>query len=184
MNQWWEGYALQMQSQIESADYPTLVESYLLATLARQNQLQLPSWFIEATSVEEDLVDPLKLIGGVEEVSDTIFKLAARGVDNHSSVRRMKLPDSPKWKPAQDSIRDDSDVSIEPLAYRVPSECFYIRYGSFSNYLWFKDLSEANGGDLSKLVTLRGVERNVSGRVEKQLAFRMTQLSRILEALW
>lgn len=180
MNQWWEGYALQMQSQIESADYPTLVESYLLATLARQNQLKLPSWFIEATSVEEDLVDPLKLIGGVEEVSDTIFKLAARGVDNHSSVRRMKLPDSPKWKPAQDSIRDDSDVSIEPLAYRVPSECFYIRYGSFSNYLWFKDLSEANGGDLSKLVTLRGVERNVSGRVEKQLAFRMTQLSRIL----
>ena len=124
----------------------------------------------EATSVE-DLVDPLKLIGGVEEVSDTIFKLAARGVDNHSSVRRMRVPDSPKWKPALDSIRDDSDVSIEPLAYRVPSECFYIRYGSFSNYLWFKDLSEANGRDLSKLVALRGLNGTSRGELRSNLLF-------------
>ena len=79
-------------------------------------------------------------------------------------------------------VHDEIDDSnpIEPIASRVPPECFYIRYGSFENYLWFKDLSEANGGDISKLVTLRGVERNISGRVERQLAFRMTQLSRVL----
>ena len=180
LTQWWESFVNDMQDQISRADYPTTVESYLLATLARQNQLPLPGWFVRTQEVEDHLVDALKLIGGVEEVSDTIFRLAASGVQNHSSITAQALPDPPKWKvPNLPAIEDGMKV-VEPIADRVPPECFYIRYGSFSNYLWFKDLSEANGGDISKLVTLRGIERNVSGRVEKQLAFKMTQLSRVL----
>jgi len=177
---WWEGYLAQMQTQIDRADYPTVVESYLLATLARQNQMPLPAWFLEADQVDDHVVDTLKLIGGAEEVSDSIFRLAAAGIQNHSSIVGQALPEAPIWQPVKVTDPANLPKDVESIASRVPPECFYIRYGSFSNYLWFKDLSEANGGDISKLVTLRGVERNLSGRVENQLAFRMTQLSRVL----
>lgn len=177
---WWDGYMWAVQNQIAKADYPTVVESYLLATLARQNQLPLPESFIERDDVEDNLVDALKLIGGAEEVGEAIFRLAAVGVPTDFSSSRKELPKPPTWTPVEVHDEIDDSNPIEPIASRVPPECFYIRYGSFENYLWFKDLSEANGGDISKLVTLRGVERNISGRVERQLAFRMTQLSRVL----
>lgn len=177
---WWEGYVEGIRAQIEVADYPTTVESYLLATLARQNQMPLPPWFLEPQKVEDQLIDNLKLIGGAEEASETLFRIAVAGAQDHSNVAGIDLPDPPIWDPLKLPKEVAGDHPVEPIASRVPPECFYIRYGAFSNYLWFKDLSEANGGDISKLVTLRGVERNVSGKVEKQLAFRMTQLSRVL----
>ena len=177
---WWDGYVKAVQKQIAQADYPTVLESYLLATLARQNQLPLPESFIEPNDVENNLVDALKLIGGAEEVSEAVFRLAAVGMPRDATAGRQGLPQPPTWTPLLDEAQLDDSIPLEPIASRVPPECFYMRYGSFENYLWFKDLSEANGGDISKLVTLRGVERNVSGRVERQLAFRMTQLSRVL----
>ena len=180
LTQWWEAYVEGIRVQTSKADYPTIVESYLLATLARQNQLPLPPWFVKTQEVDDQLVDTLKLVGGAEEVSDVIFRMAAAGIQNHSSVTGQPLPEPPNWKPADLPRVEKPQEMVERIATRVPPECFYIRYGSFANYLWFKDLSEANGGDISKLVTLRGIERNVSGRVEDQLVFKMTQLSRIL----
>jgi len=37
----------------------------------------------------------------------------------------------------------------------VPEECFYVRFGRFSNYLWLNHLLDDYGGDLAQMITLR-----------------------------
>ena len=176
---WWDAFNEKMRSQIDRADYPTMVEIYLLSMLARKNQLPLPAWFYETAQGDDQLLNTLKLIGGAEEVSDSVFRSAAAGPRESVSVNTRDLPDPPRWQ-EMDLKATLGQNAMEPIAKRVPPECFYIRYGNFENYLWFKDLSEANGGDLSKLLTLRGIERPSADRMEKQLAFKVTKLSRIL----
>ncbi|MCG8649704.1 MAG: hypothetical protein MI861_07720, partial [Pirellulales bacterium] len=65
------------------------------------------------------------------------------------------------------------------MATRVPPECFYVRYGSFENYLWFRDLSQEYGGDISRMITLRGIDDDSAGRIESQLNLETTELSRL-----
>ena len=52
---------------------------------------------------------------------------------------------------------------------RVPAECFYVRFGSFANFLWLQDTLEKWGGDAQNLVALRGLDHDMSGRIERQL---------------
>ena len=69
---------------------------------------------------------------------------------------------------------------VEPIATKVPPDCFYIRYGSFQNYLWFQDLADEHGGDITRMITLRGIVNDGAERLETQLNMKMTQLSRML----
>ena len=73
-----------------------------------------------------------------------------------------------------------ADVKIEPIAMRVPAECFYVRFGSFANFLWLQDTLAKWGGDAQNLIALRGLDRGMSGRMEKQLVLKQTVLSRML----
>ena len=63
---------------------------------------------------------------------------------------------------------------------RVPAECFYVRFGSFANFLWLQDTLAKWGGDAQNLIALRGLDRGMSGRMEKQLVLKQTVLSRML----
>ena len=73
-----------------------------------------------------------------------------------------------------------ADVKIEPIAMRVPAECFYARFGSFANFLWLQDTLAKWGGDVQNLIALRGLDRGMSSRMEKQLVLKQTVLSRML----
>ena len=39
----------------------------------------------------------------------------------------------------------DAKVKVEPIALHVPAECFYVRFGSFSNFLWMQDTLDTLG---------------------------------------
>ena len=67
-------------------------------------------------------------------------------------------------------------VAVEPLAMHVPEECFYIRFATFANYLWFRHLSREYGGDLGRMVTLRGSDAQVDQRIQQQMAVKETVL--------
>ena len=145
----------------------------------------LPQWFVESPPQDDPLWTTLKYLGGGEDVAKEIFRRTAAGLtdDNHpqggQGVAMTRLPAGPRWKktalpPVQ------ADVVTEPIASRVPPECFYIRFGSFTNYLWFVDLSDEYGGDLGRMVTLRGTATRSTERFEQQLSVKMNQLSRML----
>lgn len=62
-------------------------------------------------------------------------------------------------------------ASIESIAQAVPVECFYLRCGRISNYLWVRDLLLGWGGSLSEVVASKSVDSKLRSRYEQQLAF-------------
>lgn len=175
---WWTGYTESARKQVESSDHPSLVELYLVAMLSSRTGMPLPDWYTNTQQEEDQLLNTLKIIGGAEGVSDAVFRLAASG-RQPLELPSEPLPAPPLWQPEQPP-GDLSGVVTEPIASRVPPECMYIRYGSFENFLWFQDLSAEYGGDLTRMVTLRGIVNDGAARVEAQLHMKMTQMARML----
>ncbi len=180
---WWEGYTAAIKSQVDAGDYPTWVEDYLIAMLSRRTRSPLPTWYTNLQSRDDELLDALKLVAGASGTSEAIFRRSAIGYIDASGrplpEATLPLPPAPRWSPL---FNDPSliDVPVEPMAQRVPPECFYIRYGSFENYLWFADLSTQYGGDVSSMVTLRGIKIDTNAKIQSQLNLKMTDLSRVL----
>ena len=52
----------------------------------------------------------------------------------------------------------------ELIAAHVPVECFYLRFGSFTNYLWFRDFLDHWQGDLGNMIVLRSIDRGAGER--------------------
>ena len=180
MNRWWSSYGAEMQRLSDAGDYPAIVESYLVALLAGRLGLELPAKFlVDAIDSDPTLVSTLSLIAGTEKIRSTIFRRAALGSPEPGLIANLPLPNEPRWAPAIPP-QTGAVVEIEPMAAHVPPECFYIRYGSFENYLWFRDLSEEYGGDIGRMVALRGSNDGSAQRVEQQLSLKMTALSRML----
>ncbi|MGB7344452.1 MAG: hypothetical protein WBD20_09585 [Pirellulaceae bacterium] len=179
LNEWWTSFSAAAKRQIDSADYPPWVENYLVAMLAAQTGQPLPEWFAASDKDDDQVIGTLKLLFGTEAVGETIFRRAAAGDFAKNQVAALPLPASPVWKsPVYPPIPEGTP--IEPIASRVPPECFYLRFGEFANYLWFRDLSDEYGGDLSRMITLRGINDEAAQRVETQLSMKMTQLTRML----
>jgi hypothetical protein len=175
---WWTGYTNAAQQQVEAADHPAIVQLYLIAMLSRRIGLPLPNWYAESEQNEDQLLSTLKLIGGVDGLGESMFGQAAAGMQP-AQVPSEPLPAPPRW--LSEGVRSDvKDAVVEPIAKRVPPDCFYIRYGSFQNYLWFQDLTDAHGGDITRMITLRGIVNDSAERLETQLHMKMTQLSRML----
>jgi len=204
LTQWWRAYTAALQRQIDQADYPPIVESYLIALLSGRLDLPLPDGFLEdATQGDASVWSTLDLIAGTEAIQTSILRRAAAGVAGPADIAHLPLPEAPRWaisqSPAVDPTEpaaelppadapaaeapqaaDQAVAELEPAASRVPPECFYLRFGSFANYIWFRDLSEEYGGDISRMVTLRGVENDSAKRLEGQLILQTSELSRIL----
>jgi hypothetical protein len=89
------------------------------------------------------------------------------------------LPPDIPWNPLP-PLEIADQVDIEPIATRVPEDCFYIRFGSFENYLWLDRLQRDYGGDIGRMVTLRGYDAASSQRVQQQLALRTSAMAEVL----
>lgn len=179
LGRWWAGYIAAAKKQMDTGDYPPWVENYLIAMLSGRMKLPLPDWYLNTAKEDDELLSTLKLLAGSEGVGEAIFRKQAAGMNAVSQAADQPLPAPPTWNPPYE--RDDlNTVPVEPIATRVPPECFYIRYGSFENYLWFLNLTEEYGGDLSAMVTLHGLKNESSARVEKQLNLKTTAMSRLL----
>jgi hypothetical protein len=72
------------------------------------------------------------------------------------------------------------EIPVETIATHVPEECFYLRFGTFRNYLWFRDLNKKWQGDLQNMIMRRGFVAAAAQRVQQQLALRETVLAKIL----
>lgn len=179
IGKWWAGYTAAAKAQIDSADYPPLVEDYLVAMLSRRLGLPLPAWYADTQDEDDQLTSTLKLIAGAEGAGEAIFRRQAAGLVDGNPLATMSVPAGPRWSPLFQRA-GLADVAVEPMATRVPPECFYIRYGSFANYDWFSSLSAQYGGDISRMVTLRGFETKTTAKIEDQLHLKTTELSRML----
>ena len=187
LTRWWTAYVDHSKRQIDAGDYPPWVEDYLVAMLSGRTGNRLPTWFVETKDQGDPLLATLKYLGGAEEVAQEIFRRTAAGLTDVNLPQDAQidpsdlvgLPEGPQWKAATVPKVDDS-VVIEPIASRVPPECFYLRFGAFENYLWFLDLADEYGGDVGRMLTLRGTENDSTTRFQNQIAVKINQLSRML----
>lgn len=181
---WWNALTDAAKRQIDASRLPPRVETYLVAMLSGRFDLPLPDWYAEpdaaAVANQQDaILETLKLIGGAASIEDQMFRRVASGALVSEEPANLPLPDPPRWA-AENLPPFDRTAAVEPLADFVPPECFYLRFGSFENYLWFQNLTEQNGGDVARLVTIGGVAQNGSQRMQRQLHLQTTELTRTI----
>jgi hypothetical protein len=178
LQQWWQQYTQAAAGLQPKPDYPPLVEQYVMSTLARRLNLRLPAEK-QTASAHAELRHEIGLNLGTESLRVSMMQDRILGLNNLEEPADQPLPPSPTL--SKTSVSEPPlDVKIEPIAYRVPPECFYARFGSFANFLWLQDTLAHWGGDAQNLIAMRGLDRGLSHRMEKQLVLKQTALSRML----
>ncbi len=185
LRRWWLDYNAMFREQMRSEDHPPIVATYLTAMLARR--LNLPAPFVSRWTSGEDVSETrhsLEIIAGLERRRIDRLREVVGGSGSGPAVgpdadTLLPIPDGPRWRAPQAEPANDT-VEIEAIAGHVPEECLYVRFGSFSNYLWLDDLLRQYGGDLSNLITARGFRPNLSERIQNQLAVKQSALAKIL----
>jgi hypothetical protein len=175
---WWDAYTARPGLLEQKPDYPPVVENYLRATLARRLNLRLP--LREQTDSPKDM-----LAHEVGLLLESESLRLALGQNRLLMLHELGQPsDQPLGEPppaaALDLPEPPADVAVEPIALRVPEECFYVRFGSFANFLWVQDTLARFRGDLGNLVAARGLDHGLAGRIERQLVLKTTEMSRLL----
>ncbi|MEX0586924.1 MAG: hypothetical protein WD176_09780, partial [Pirellulales bacterium] len=180
MRQWWRNYNAAAAEQAERSDYPPLVDHYIVSMLSSRLRL-------DPTPAGRKLLAPEAGQEGLDLLiaTDTarlrlIDQLMREGADSRRADR--PLPDPPSGKSQQPPVPKDAGpkgVEIEPIAMHVPEECYYLRFGSFANYRWFRVLLEDYAGDLRNLIAGRGFDFELNQRFEKRLGIKDTTLGKI-----
>lgn len=176
---WWSVYTDSAARNIRNGDYPPLVETYLTSMLSGRLGLPLPEE-LRADRGEQatSIATTLELVAGTEQMRNRVLQRVAQGDTERAASAELPLPAPPQWQLPPPPITEN--VSLEPIASRVPADCFYLRFGSFTNYLWFRDLSNEYGGDITRMVTLRGFDYGATRRTEARLVLKATELSRVM----
>ena len=128
------------------------------------------------------MTDLRKEIGfnlGTESLRMAMEQDRILGLNNLDEPADQPLPE-PLIPPELQMPEPPADVKIEPIAMRVPAECFYVRFGSFANFLWLQDTLAKWGDDAQNLIALRGLDRGMNRHIEKELVLKQTVLSRML----
>jgi hypothetical protein len=177
---WWRQFEAMLNEQVSASDYPPLVQAYLQTMI--QQRLGLAAAGL-LNRERETKVDPLtetwNLLTGAESLQVENLKAMMRDGSLQIEPANQPLPANIAWQPhVFDQV--DPEVAIEPIAMCVPVECFYVRFGTWANQIWLKNLLEEHGGDLSRMVRLRGYQSLVGDLFRDQLAMESSQLDDLL----
>lgn len=171
MNQWWKEYVRGAEAAAQAGDYPDLIEAYLISMLAYRLEIAVPR---RQRPKEDPLTETVNLLLDVESIrSDLVRGWFSGQLENEP--RNQPVPPAIEWEPIKAGPTPE-EVVIEPMAERVPEDCFYFRFGTWDNQVWVKKLLEEFGGDLTRMVSLRGYQARIQQKFLDQLALESTQL--------
>ena len=193
LDEWWDATTNRYQQVFRQADYPVVVENFLTATWARRLDREMPEpglfflrrrqqgdpWMSRLTaneayqnSVERDLL--LGRFYADEEATIPLSELAGEpalaGVINRRNIDAGTAEELPTPPGAE----------MEAIASHVPQECFYLRFGNFPNYLWFRDFLNHWQGDLGNMIVQQAVNHDNGDRFRQQIAVGETRLARVM----
>ncbi len=180
LRRWWRAYNAPLREQAAESDYSPLVETYLSATLSRR--LNLPSQLLQPNAPAGSQPTgrhTLQLLAGDESLRRELLSRNCLGLDLDTQPADRELPAAPAWR-QWTFAGPDADAAIEPIALRVPRECFYVRFGQYPNFTWFNALIEDYGGDIRGMFPSRSVRHASSRRVQDQLALEQGILAELL----
>ena len=181
--EWWQEYGNRWKSLRKDPQFPPVVENFLAANLARRLNLTLPETtpgLLDVFATQKKAMDDLL----VTETHQLTLDQQLLAADAPAAAEIGPLPPPMPWfdidPPAPVEGQPAAEVPVEPIALHVPAECFYLRFGDFTNYLWFRDLNRKWQGDLANMFIRRGIDRAARDRLEQQLAIRESKLAKVL----
>lgn len=177
---WWREYNTAARQMRSAGDHPPLIQNYLLTMLAQRTGQEPP--LLERIREDRSPINTtqsIELLLGLERLRNETLRSTMLGQGDFGQAADRPLPPEPLWSPLELPAEVPAG-EIEPIAFRVPHECFYMRFGKFSNYLWMNNLVEEYGGDLSSMVTLRSYIAPLSKRVQNQLGLEKNLLAELL----
>ncbi len=188
LDDWWKGTSGRYQAVFRQAEYPVVVENFLTATWARRLDRPMPEpsrelfgrfriggdWMssLFAGEAYQTEVERRLLLGEFNASEQAVVPLSKL---NGLTRSRETAPPAPADKPL-------APEQVEPLAAHVPNECFYLRFGSFPNYLWFRDFMRHWKGDLGNMIVNQSIDYDNSERFQKQIAVGESKLARVMGA--
>ncbi len=125
----------------------------------------------------DPLMQTFELMFDVESLRmNTIRNSMLNGVAREAADQ--PLPKPILWTPIEvDNL--PQVIDIEPIAQCVPEECFYLRFGTWQNQLWLQRLLEEFGGDLSRMIQVRGFKYKIQSKFLNQLAIQSSEWDRL-----
>ncbi|MEZ6089420.1 MAG: hypothetical protein R3C05_15595 [Pirellulaceae bacterium] len=172
---WWRHYEALADERIAAAEHLPVIDAYLLASLSQR--LDLPTPASLARLRESKLPGPLGLMTDSSQLRrDAFADLLRKRVDDPVDAR-VELPPARDLPPIAPVDDEEGPAGIEPIARRVPPECFYLRFGSFNNFLWYQKLTQQYGGDIFNMINRPMLNQENGGRVEELLNVYYTQLA-------
>ena len=179
LQRWWREYSAAARRQTQDGDYPPIVQTYLSSMFSRRLGVEPLLLDRIAESAPSEPLRTFQLVTGAEQLRlQTLRQTNLTGYPTGQAADRP-VPAEIAWQPLEPPAADEQ-VEIEPLAMRVPEECFYIRFGSFLNYLWVENLQREYGEDLDRMITLRGFDDRSGERMQRQLALDTSPLADLL----
>ena len=175
LNQWWREYNLQATRQSDWGDYPPFIETYTRTMLSRRLGLQLPR---KRNKNKDELTQTLELIFDVESLRSEMIERGMLGLAD-TSLADQPLPSEVFWEYPDLDEADYREVEVEALSSSVPEECYYLRFGNWGNQIWLRRLMDEFGGDLSRMVNLRGQKSRIQSKFLNQLAIESTEFDRL-----
>jgi len=177
LEDWWEHYTASARGITRSDAYQPMVENYLVQTLGRRLDLEAPKLSVRFSGF--DWADEaFAVMTGAESV-----RIAAQRDVLLQDTIKSETADQPLPRPvATPPVRlpeVKGEIPIEPIAMHVPLECFYLRCGSFENFLWLKETIDDWGTQIRHLTSVRGVDYQIGPRLERQLGLKQTALARL-----
>mgnify|MGYP006969345113 FL=1 len=172
---WWRDFSAAADSASTPQDFPPMVEEYLVDTLSRRLQLQLPDRSpIGGNSV---LAREMNLLIGTESARQETAREILLGSPAPPTAT-VTLPET--LPPPAPEVLNPANAPVEPLASRVPIECFYVRFGSFANFLWLRHRLEEWGGEARDIISERGFDYGLNQRMQGQLGLRESKTAELL----
>lgn len=176
LGEWWRRYASPDQRKKQPDAYPKLVEDYLLGTLARRLRLPVPEGFLTEEPAET-LEHAIRVVMGAESIRSQWVRRVALGREVAGEATQP-LPKPVVFPAIAPNVA--ATVQVEPIALHTPPELFYVRFGSFTNYLWFSHRLEDWGGQVSNLIAKPSIDFGLNDRQQVQLALKQSAMAEIM----
>ncbi|WP_428304092.1 hypothetical protein [Lacipirellula sp.] len=180
LDQWWQQYSTRWKNLRQNPQFPPVVENFLAANLSRRLGKPLPEptggLFAALSSPKATVWDELFNTESHQLALDQQILAATPAAAGEPQPLPAPLP----WFALPEGGEELNGVEVEPIALHVPVECFYVRFGNFTNYLWFRDLNKKWQGDLGNMLMRRGIDRAATQRLEQQLSLRENALAKFL----
>ena len=174
---WWREYNAAARLQLQNASYPPVIETYLTSMLGQRLALQPPLADRVATQATGELQETIELLFGTERLRYDLLRQSFAMPSAPVRQATHPLPPPVQWPQFNETAPSESSEELEPLAKRIPRECFYIRLGSWANQVWLKDFAENEGADLARLINLRSFDKGLFTRLQTQLAIQNSKLT-------